>query len=92
MHLVCVALHCRTIAALQRVCVVRVCILRVGQNHICTPYMTVYFVISLPETPCIHRIYRIDMVLANLMYVVCVHQVAVRHLTSIAVDLAYGIV
>jgi hypothetical protein len=34
-------------------------ILRVGQNRIYTPYMTVYSMISLPK---IHRIY---MVLAN---------------------------
>jgi len=35
---------------------------RVGQNHIYTPYMTVYLVISLPKIPYIHRTY---MVLAN---------------------------
>jgi len=35
---------------------------RVGQNRIYTPYMTVYFVISLSKVPYIHRIY---MVLAN---------------------------
>jgi len=40
---------------------------RVGQNRIYTPYMTVYFVISLPKIPYIHRIY---MVLANLIYAV----------------------
>jgi hypothetical protein len=40
-------------------------IIRVGQNRIYTPYMTVYFVISLPEVPYIHRIY---MVLANPRY------------------------
>ena len=39
---------------------------RVGQNRIYTPYMTVYFVISLPRIPYIHRIY---MVLANPTYV-----------------------
>ena len=38
----------------------RIC--RVGQNRIYTPYMTVYFVFSLPKVPHIHRIY---MVLAN---------------------------
>ena len=36
--------------------------IRVGQNHIYTPDMTVYLVISLPKIPFIHRIY---MVLAN---------------------------
>jgi hypothetical protein len=35
---------------------------RVGQNRLHAPYMTVYSVISLPEIPCIHRIYK---VLAN---------------------------
>jgi len=30
---------------------------RVGQNHMCTPYMTVCLVISLPKTPYIYRIY-----------------------------------
>jgi hypothetical protein len=35
---------------------------RVGQNRIYIPYMTVYFVISLPKIPYINRIY---MVLAN---------------------------
>jgi len=30
---------------------------RVGQNRMCTPYMTVYLVISLPKLLCIHRIY-----------------------------------
>jgi len=40
---------------------------RVGQNCIYTPYMTVYFVISLPKLPNIHRIY---MVLANPKYTV----------------------
>jgi hypothetical protein len=37
-------------------------IMRVGQNRIYTPYMTVYLVNSLPKIPYIHRIY---MVLAN---------------------------
>jgi len=32
-------------------------ILRVGQNRIYTPYMTVYLMISLPKLPYIHRIY-----------------------------------
>jgi len=35
---------------------------RVGQNRICTPYMTAYLMIFLPKIPYIHRIY---MVLAN---------------------------
>jgi len=39
---------------------------RVGQNCIYTPYMTVYFVISLPEVPYMYPMY---MVLANPMYV-----------------------
>ena len=42
-----------------------VCIRRVGQNRIYTPYMTVYLAIFLPKFPYIHRIY---MVLANPMY------------------------
>jgi len=37
----------------------------VDQNRIYAPYMTVYFVVNLPETLCIHRIY---MVLANPTY------------------------
>jgi len=37
---------------------------RVGQNRICTPYMTVYLVISLPKILFIHRI-RMCMALAN---------------------------
>ena len=32
-------------------------VIRVGQNRIYTPYMTVYLVISLPKIPYIHRIY-----------------------------------
>ena len=36
--------------------------IRVGQDRIYTPYMTLYLVISLPKIPWIHRIY---MVLAN---------------------------
>jgi hypothetical protein len=47
--------------------------IRVGQNRIYTPYMTVYLVISLPKIPYIHRIYiyiyiYIYMVLANPTY------------------------
>jgi len=42
---------------------------RVGQNHINSPYMTVYLVISLPKIPYIHRKY---MVLANPRLVCCV--------------------
>jgi len=38
---------------------------RVGQNRIYAPYMTVYFVIYLPKSPYIHRIY---MALANPNY------------------------
>ena len=43
-----------------------VCMSRVGQNRIYTPFMTVCMVISLPKIPYIHRIYT---VLANPMYV-----------------------
>ena len=32
--------------------------IRVGQDRIYAPYMTVHFVISLPEIPHIHRIYK----------------------------------
>jgi len=32
-------------------------IIRVGQNRIYTPYMTIRLVISLPKIPYIHRIY-----------------------------------
>jgi len=39
-----------------------VCIRRVSQNRIYTPYMAVCMVISLPKIPYIHRIF---MVLAN---------------------------
>jgi len=42
--------------------------LRVGQNRICTPYMAVCMVISLPKVPYIRRIY-VCMVLANHMNV-----------------------
>jgi hypothetical protein len=38
---------------------------RVGQNRIYTPYMTVYLVNSLPKIPYIHRI---NVVLANPTY------------------------
>ena len=34
-------------------------ILRVGQNRIYTPYMTVYMVISLPKLPYVNRIYMV---------------------------------
>ena len=44
-------------------------ICRVGQNHIYTPYMTVYLVISLSKIPYIHRIY---MVMANSTHLPCV--------------------
>jgi len=40
---------------------------RVGQDRIYAPYMTVYFVISLPKIPYIHRV---NMVLANPKYLV----------------------
>ena len=42
--------------------------IRVGQNHIYTPYMTVYLVISLPKIPYTHLIY---MVLANPIHDAC---------------------
>ena len=41
------------------------CMCRVGQNRIYTPYTTVYLVIFLPKIPYIHRIY---MVLADPTY------------------------
>ena len=40
--------------------------IRVGQNRIYTPHMTVYLVTSLPKIPCINSIY---MVLANPTYI-----------------------
>jgi hypothetical protein len=40
------------------------CFIKVGQNRIYTPYMTVFLVISLPKILYIHRTY---MVLANPM-------------------------
>jgi len=43
---------------------------RLGQDRICTPYMTVYLMISQPEIPYIHRIYiyiYIYMVLPTLI-------------------------
>jgi hypothetical protein len=43
-----------------------ICMYKVGQNRIYTPYMTVHLVISLPKIQYINRIY---MVLANPMYV-----------------------
>jgi hypothetical protein len=33
------------------------CVTGIGHNRTYEPYMTVYLVISLPKTPCIHRIY-----------------------------------
>jgi len=55
---------------------VHLCIVRVGQNHICTPYMTVCMVIFLLSIPCIHRKYTVNtyiyiyicMALANPVY------------------------
>ena len=41
-------------------------IIRVGQNRIYAPYMTVYLVIFLPRLPHIHRVY---MVMANREHV-----------------------
>jgi drug/metabolite transporter superfamily protein YnfA len=32
-------------------------VFRVGQNRICTPYMTVYMVISLLDLPYVHHVY-----------------------------------
>jgi len=60
----------KTVPGNCSVCATNTCatkpdIIRVGQNRIYTLYMTVYFVISLPEVPYIHRIY---MVLANPRY------------------------
>ena len=49
------------------VCVrVFVCMCRFGQNHIYTPYMTIYLVVSLSKVPYINRIY---IIMANPMYV-----------------------
>ena len=39
---------------------------RFGQNHIYTPYMTIYLVVSLSKVPYINRIY---IIMANPMYV-----------------------
>jgi hypothetical protein len=44
-------------------------LIRVGQNRMYVPYMTVYLVISLPEIPYTHRI-NIYVVLANPTYIV----------------------
>jgi len=44
----------------------------VGQNRLYTPYMTVYFVISLPKIPYIHCIYKY-MVLTNSTYATPAH-------------------
>jgi hypothetical protein len=48
---------------------------RVGQNHIYTPYMTVYLVISLPKILCVHPI---RVALANPTRVM-MHCMAVRN-------------
>ena len=56
---------CIQLAALSRQPPLYKCISRIGQNRIYSPYMTVYFVISLPKSSYIHRIYR---VLANPMH------------------------
>jgi hypothetical protein len=48
-----------------------ICVLsRVGQNRICTPYLTVCTVISLLKLPYVHRIYVEYMVLAHPSFVV----------------------
>ena len=62
--------QCQDCARKLHMCATNTCatkpdIIRVGQNRIYTPYMTVHFVISLPKVPYIHRIY---MVLANPRY------------------------
>ena len=49
-------------------CLVGLEISRVGQNRICTPYLTVYLVIYLPK---IHYIHRVNMVLAKSKCVPC---------------------
>jgi len=54
---------------------------RVGQNHIYTPFMTVYLMISLPKIPYIHRIY---MVLANPTYLVSCYNAMLEVRTHIA--------
>ena len=50
-------------------------ICRVGQNCICTPYMTAHLAISLPKVPYIHRIY---MVLAYLYLFVVLRPISQR--------------
>jgi len=52
------------------------CTIRVGQNHIDTPYMTVYLVISLPKVPYMHRIYIYTWLWANL----CMRGCVITHL------------
>jgi len=38
-------------------CIYGLQIIRVGQNRIHTPYMTVYLVIPLPQIPCIYTVH-----------------------------------
>jgi len=57
--------NCLSDSLLMRCCFSSFMI-RVGQNRIYTPYMTVYLVISLPKIPYVNRIY---MVLANPTHV-----------------------
>jgi len=54
---------------------------RVGQNHICAPYMTVHLVVSLPKIPYTTVYDRVCMVLANPKYSAQVPE----DLTSLAV-------
>jgi hypothetical protein len=39
---------------------------RVSQNRVYTPYMTVYFVFSLPNIPYVHRIYMVLAIPINV--------------------------
>jgi hypothetical protein len=60
--------------------------LRVGQNRIYTPYMTVYLMISLPKVPYIHRIY---MDLANPTHAQAAAMWSHLHLHNVHKVLAY---
>jgi len=65
------SVHRHTIICKHALAHKKMFVCRVGQDHICTPYMTVYLVIASKNT-CSHRIYiypYIYMVLANPMYV-----------------------
>ena len=63
---------------------------RVGQNHICTPCMTVHLVIFLPKLPYMHRIF---MVLVNPIVLVCrsCPQIVHHHLLATAATAVCGV-